>query len=287
MLHLIAELKLELVTRRFELPCVDIMRQAKGATAVCTEDRDRYMLTPCHAKPWVTIELCDYITVEAFEIANFELFSSVFENISVYAHDKLVNDYSTWYLLGHFRAMPERTVQFFRVQSPRWARFVHVRVDSSYGKYHFCPISVIRVYGRTMVEHLSGTRPRDDDNKQIQNNTTTMDSNVISNKTEPQHIGMNETSINITNVIEDSVHVSNESIVIRPVDSPSKDHPDNESAAIKGDDDTPVMYLTKMHDLLNSVRSNITFLEMYIKQVVDGYAANTDGMAMRIAALDR
>ena len=86
------------------------------------------------------------------EIANFELFSSSPKDFRVYISDR----YPTrdWALLGHFVASDERSIQNFPVQQRLFGKFVKVELVSHYGKEHFCPISLFRVYGNSEYEVL-------------------------------------------------------------------------------------------------------------------------------------
>lgn len=86
------------------------------------------------------------------EIANFELFSSSPKDFRVYISDR----YPTrdWALLGHFAASDERSIQNFPVQQRLFGKFVRVELVSHYGKEHFCPISLFRVYGNSEYEVL-------------------------------------------------------------------------------------------------------------------------------------
>jgi hypothetical protein len=58
--------------------------RAKSATNILSSQRDRYMLSPCGAKPqFVVVELCDDIRIDMVQLANFVFFSGVFEKFTV------------------------------------------------------------------------------------------------------------------------------------------------------------------------------------------------------------
>ena len=86
------------------------------------------------------------------EIANFELFSSSPKDFRVYISDR----YPTrdWALLGQFTASDERSIQNFPVQQRLFGKFIRVELVSHYGKEHFCPMSLFRVYGNSEYEVL-------------------------------------------------------------------------------------------------------------------------------------
>lgn len=65
--------------------------EAKHASAVLSEDRDRYLLTPCAApRKWVVIELCEEALVDRVVLANFEYYSSTFKGIQILGSQQYV-----------------------------------------------------------------------------------------------------------------------------------------------------------------------------------------------------
>ncbi len=52
---------------------------AQGASNVLSESRERYTMSPCGSERWLVIELCEEVGLTAFEVANFEYFSSTFK----------------------------------------------------------------------------------------------------------------------------------------------------------------------------------------------------------------
>ncbi|KAK9661601.1 hypothetical protein K7432_018188, partial [Basidiobolus ranarum] len=60
---------------------------------------------------------------------------------------------SGWKVLGEFQAQNIRDVQVFRVSNPLiWARYIRIDILSHYGNEYFCPLSLLRVHGTTMME---------------------------------------------------------------------------------------------------------------------------------------
>ncbi|KAG8539772.1 hypothetical protein GDO81_020388, partial [Engystomops pustulosus] len=64
-----------------------------------------------------------------------------------------------WVKLGTFHARDERTVQSFPLDEQMYAKYVkmfikYIKVEliSHFGSEHFCPLSLIRVFGTSMVE---------------------------------------------------------------------------------------------------------------------------------------
>lgn len=124
--------------------------EAKSTSAILMENMDLYMLNPCSTKIWFVIELCEPIQVKQLDIANFELFSSTPKDFLVSISDRYPTN--KWVKLGTFHARDERTVQSFPLDEQLYAKYVKVELLSHFGSEHFCPLSLIRVFGTSMVE---------------------------------------------------------------------------------------------------------------------------------------
>uniref|UniRef100_A0A667YZE4 SUN domain-containing ossification factor n=1 Tax=Myripristis murdjan TaxID=586833 RepID=A0A667YZE4_9TELE len=131
--------------------------EAKSTSAILMENMDLYMLNPCSNKIWFVIELCEPIQVKQLDIANFELFSSTPKDFLVSISDRYPTN--KWVKLGTFHARDERTVQSFPLDEQLYAKYVkmfikYIKVEllSHFGSEHFCPLSLIRVFGTSMVE---------------------------------------------------------------------------------------------------------------------------------------
>ncbi|XP_036452691.1 LOW QUALITY PROTEIN: SUN domain-containing ossification factor-like [Colossoma macropomum] len=131
--------------------------EAKSTSAILMENMDMYMLNPCSNKIWFIIELCQPIQVKQLDIANFELFSSTPKDFLVSISDRYPTN--KWAKLGTFHARDERTVQSFPLDEHLYAKYVkmftkYIKVEllSHHGSEHFCPLSLIRVFGTSMME---------------------------------------------------------------------------------------------------------------------------------------
>ncbi|XP_008405590.1 SUN domain-containing ossification factor isoform X3 [Poecilia reticulata] len=124
--------------------------EAKSTSAILMENMDLYMLNPCSTKIWFVIELCEPIQVKQLDIANFELFSSTPKDFLVSISDRYPTN--KWVKLGTFHARDERIVQSFPLDEQLYAKYVKVELLSHFGAEHFCPLSLIRVFGTSMVE---------------------------------------------------------------------------------------------------------------------------------------
>lgn len=129
--------------------------QAKGASSILTENKDSYLLNECASEnKFVIIELCQDILVENVVIGNFEFFSSMFKNIKISVSDRFPAPQG-WKLLGEFEALNIRDVQTFTIENPLiWARYLKLEILSHYGSEFYCPLSIVRVHGKTMMDEL-------------------------------------------------------------------------------------------------------------------------------------
>ena len=125
--------------------------EAQNPASVLTENRDQYLINPCKAKKWFVIELCEPVKVQSIEIANFEMFSSTPEKFVVQICDRYPT--KEWTALGTFHARDQRAVQSFSVDpGDEYAKYVKVEMISHYGKEHYCPLSILRVFGTSVEE---------------------------------------------------------------------------------------------------------------------------------------
>ncbi|KAL5629392.1 hypothetical protein BROUX41_001999 [Berkeleyomyces rouxiae] len=127
---------------------------AKNAKAILRENKDSYMLLECATKnKFVIIELSDDILVDTVVIANFEFFSSMVRLFRVSASDRFPVKPDKWVDLGTFEARNSRDIQAFLVENPRiYARYIRIEFLSHYGTEYYCPLSLVRIHGTTMIE---------------------------------------------------------------------------------------------------------------------------------------
>lgn len=142
--------------------------ECKGSTAVLVENKDNYMLNICSAKnKFFIVELCDDILIDTIVLANFEFFSSMFRTFRVSVSDRYPVKLEKWRELGTFEARNSREVQAFLVENPLiWARYLRVEFLTHFGNEYYCPVSLLRVHGTTMMEEFNhdvkGARNDDD-----------------------------------------------------------------------------------------------------------------------------
>lgn len=134
---------------------------AKGASAILLESKESYLLNKCsETDKFVIIELCQDILVEGVVIGNFEFFSSTFKDIKISVSERFPS--TNWHKLGEFEARNIRDVQNFKIKNPFiWAKFLKIEILSHYGDEFYCPISVVRLHGKTMMDEVKeDTKPQ-------------------------------------------------------------------------------------------------------------------------------
>lgn len=142
------------------------------------------MLNSCTNRIWFVIELCEPIRITELELANMELFSNVPKQFRVYASERyLASSPSTnWpakYLIGTFEAANVRSEQKFSIKDAlksgdmlesssqvqtntseparqptilMYAKYVRFEMLSHYGNEHYCPLSLVRIFGTSISD---------------------------------------------------------------------------------------------------------------------------------------
>ncbi|KAF6215441.1 hypothetical protein GE061_010194 [Apolygus lucorum] len=127
--------------------------EAVSAGAVLSPSRDDYMLNPCNVKIWFVVELCESIQPQRVEIANFELFSSSPQDLSIWVSDRFPT--RDWSQVATVQAKDERNVQSFPLpRLAHFAKYVKVELHSHYGSEHYCPVSLFKAFGTSELEVL-------------------------------------------------------------------------------------------------------------------------------------
>ncbi|KAL5121639.1 hypothetical protein ACEQ8H_000325 [Pleosporales sp. CAS-2024a] len=131
-------------------------KQAKSATSVLVENKDSYMLNECSANnKFLIVELCDDILVDTVVLGNYEFFSSMFRHFRVSVSDRYPVKMERWKDLATFEARNSRDLQPFLITEPQiWARYLRIEFLTHYGNEFYCPISLLRVHGTTMMEQF-------------------------------------------------------------------------------------------------------------------------------------
>lgn len=128
---------------------------AKSAWAILQpQNRDSYLKFLCTSpSKYVIVELCADIRLDTIVLANSEYFSSVFKDFRVWGGKKFPVD-DEWLELGSFTAANTRQEQHFIIQKATsgYIRFLKIEFLSHYGTEYICPVSLIKAFGKTMME---------------------------------------------------------------------------------------------------------------------------------------
>ncbi|KZF22535.1 hypothetical protein L228DRAFT_282644 [Xylona heveae TC161] len=130
--------------------------KTKGSSSILVENKDSYMLNECSvSNKFFIVELCDEILIDTIVLANFEFFSSMFRTFRVSVSDRYPVKLDRWKTLGTFEARNTRELQAFLIENPLiWTRYLRIEVLSHFGHEFYCPISLLRVHGTTMMEEF-------------------------------------------------------------------------------------------------------------------------------------
>ncbi|KAI7894221.1 UNC-like C-terminal-domain-containing protein [Mucor mucedo] len=135
-------------------------KQAKGAQSILYESKDQYLLNKCAADKFVIINLCEQIVVDTIVMANFEFFSSTFKDFRVYASSKYPT--KDWRLLGQWQARNTRDLQVFKVPDSGFVEYMKIEFLTHYGHEYYCPLSLVRVHGMSMMEYYTTVESQGD-----------------------------------------------------------------------------------------------------------------------------
>ena len=128
--------------------------KCKSSSSVLVENKDSYMLNECSMdNKFLIVELCEYIQIDTVVLANFEFFSSMFRTFRVSVSDKYPVKIDKWRELGTYEARNSREIQAFLIENPLiWAKYIRIEFLTHYGNEFYCPLSLLRVHGTTMME---------------------------------------------------------------------------------------------------------------------------------------
>ena len=79
----------------------------------------------------------------------------MFRHFRVSVSDRYPVKMEKWRTLGTFEARNSRDIQPFLITEPQiWARYLRVEFLTQFGNEYYCPLSVLRVHGTTMMEQF-------------------------------------------------------------------------------------------------------------------------------------
>ncbi|KTW26807.1 uncharacterized protein T551_03269 [Pneumocystis jirovecii RU7] len=142
--------------------------EAKGVAFILSSNKDRYMLNKCSANnKFVIIELCNDILIDTIVLGNLEFFSSSFKDFRISVSDRYPVKRSLWKELGIFTAMNIKDIQTFTITNPLiWAKYLRIDFLTHYGDEFYCPVTLLRVYGTTMIEEFKYDENEFEENNQ-------------------------------------------------------------------------------------------------------------------------
>lgn len=164
--------------------------ECRGSTSVLVENKDSYMLNLCSAKnKFFIVELCNDILVDTVVLGNFEFFSSTFRTFRVSVSDRYPVKLDKWRDLGTFEAANTRGVQPFLIENPLiWARYLRIEFLTHYGNEYYCPVSLLRVHGKTMMDDyrndMKAARGDDEDDNVLEATYENEDTEIAKAKAE-------------------------------------------------------------------------------------------------------
>lgn len=156
---------------------------SQSASALLNTSKDVYLRNLC-ATPakFVVIELCEEVKIDSIVLANYELFSSTFKSFKAFGAAK---NGKAWRFLAKGQMKPGKFLhsdQAFSINeimkststdnnnnnnndnenipnivtdSNQFFKYLKIEFDDQHhGNEHFCPVSSVRVYGKTMLDEF-------------------------------------------------------------------------------------------------------------------------------------
>eukprot|EP01017_Pseudomicrothorax_dubius_P035049 TRINITY_DN4864_c0_g1_i8.p1 TRINITY_DN4864_c0_g1~~TRINITY_DN4864_c0_g1_i8.p1 ORF type:complete len:250 (+),score=41.30 TRINITY_DN4864_c0_g1_i8:56-805(+) len=125
---------------------------ARYASALLSNEEDRYLINSCNGEKWFVVSLSEDIQIDTFLLLSREQYSSYIKDFELFGSV----DYpkTEWFSLGRFRANNTKEFQTFTLERPAWVRFIKLVYLSHYDDEEFCTLTQIKVYGSTMLSSL-------------------------------------------------------------------------------------------------------------------------------------
>ena len=148
---------------------------SQSPASILVANKDSYLRNLCtNVDKFVVVELCQEVKVDTVVLGNYELFSSTFRRFRVHGAKSLdqtntmtttTTTLTTWKLLlsAEMQNGPLlHSDQAFPVASKDFIKFLRIDFDDQHGNEHWCPVSSLKVYGKTMIDEFN-----DDVKKQV------------------------------------------------------------------------------------------------------------------------
>lgn len=150
---------------------------AVGYRKTLNNNMDQYMLVPCAGdgvggSRWIDIELSEEVVLTSFETANYEYYSSFASRVALLGATEYPP--KKWNTLAVFDVASVRSIQRFKIPNRAVARYLRIIYAGKQGNEFYCPVSVIRAFGKTLIadwkdslEGSGGSKAVDDDDSRI------------------------------------------------------------------------------------------------------------------------
>jgi hypothetical protein len=156
LVHIVLGTKVNYASAFLGAQIVESHDEAKGASNLLNDDKEKYLLVPCKAhRKLFTAQLSRVIVIHGISISNSEFFSSGVKNFTLLGGLQFPCKYPcVWKVLGHFQANSTRGQQHFETlrETIRYVKFLWV---SSSGNQVSCTLTTFRVFGVDVLDSLS------------------------------------------------------------------------------------------------------------------------------------
>ncbi|KAF2142961.1 uncharacterized protein K452DRAFT_269574 [Aplosporella prunicola CBS 121167] len=243
--------------------------QCKSSSSLLVENKDSYMLNECAAQnKFVIVELCDDILVDTVVLANFEFFSSMFRTFRISVSDRYPVKLERWKELGIFEARNSRDIQAFLVENPLiWARYLRIEFLSHYGNEFYCPVSLLRVHGTTMMEefrHQEEAARGEDDNDEVVETEGQVIQAVHASPQDKATVTENVPDVETSKASDTGVGTSENQSASQPSADPSRSSAATQPPAAQPT--TQESFFKSIHKRLQMLESNSTLSLQYIEE---------------------
>jgi Sad1 / UNC-like C-terminal len=179
--------------------------QCKSSSSILVESKDSYMLNECAASnKFFIVELCEDILIDTVVLANFEFFSSTFRTFKISISDRYPVKSDRWKDMGTFEARNTREIQAFPIENPLiWARYLRIEFLTHYGNEYYCPVSLLRVHGTTMMEEFRHQEDQSRGDEEVEEEIV----QSVAPAPEPQPIPIQEITPEIAVVLKESLTI--------------------------------------------------------------------------------
>ncbi|KEQ89310.1 hypothetical protein M438DRAFT_308580, partial [Aureobasidium pullulans EXF-150] len=249
--------------------------ESKSAHAVLIENKDSYMLNICSSSnKFLIVELCNDILIDTIVLANYEFFSSIFRNFRVSVSDRYPVKPDRWRELGVFEARNTRSVQAFLIEQPLiWARYLRIEFLTHYGNEYYCPVSLLRVHGTTMMEEfrhqeeLARGEISDDLEESVMPDASA--SPAPEPPQEPLHSKSDSTNSTVQASSNSSTPIKSTNSIHKPSSAASEVHQKPGTSTVSSAHSNPTTqesFFKSIHKRLQMLESNATLSLQYIEE---------------------